>query len=226
MDREPPGGFERARYRDRDDAARAVLAALPDLGEEPPVVLALPRGGVPIGAVLAQALGADLDLVLVRKVGAPRNPELAVGAVTGPEEADLVVNDRVTRALNLSRDDVRRLAAPEIEELARRRAVYLGSRAPVPVAGRTVLVVDDGIATGTTALAALRALRGHKPARIILAVPVASEDSLAVLRPHVDDIVCPLPRLTFGAIGAAYVSFPQVADAEVVALMQAARHGA
>ncbi|MBU3259842.1 phosphoribosyltransferase [Roseovarius sp. PS-C2] len=206
-------------YQDREDAARQVLEALPPLMDDDIVVLALPRGGVPIGAVIARALNAPLDLLLVRKVGAPRNPELAIGAVTGPGDDGLVVNESVAQLYGLTREDVARLAEPELDELERRRQAYLGQRPKVPVRGKTVILVDDGIATGTTVRSALVALRQQGPKRIILAVPVASADVLADLENQVDRIVCPEPHLHFGAVGGAYRVFDQVADSTVVDLM-------
>ena len=207
-------------YQDREDAARQVLEALPPLMDDDIVVLALPRGGVPIGAVIARALNAPLDLLLVRKVGAPRNPELAIGAVTGPGNDGLVVNESVAQLYGLTREDVARLAEPELDELERRRQAYLGQRPKVPVRGKTVILVDDGIATGTTVRSALVALRQQGPKRIILAVPVASADVLADLENQVDRIVCPEPHLHFGAVGGAYRVFDQVADSTVIDLMQ------
>ncbi|MGQ3486293.1 phosphoribosyltransferase [Roseovarius pacificus] len=207
-------------YQDREDAARQVLEALPPLVDEDIVVLALPRGGVPIGAVIARALNAPLDLLLVRKVGAPRNPELAIGAVTGPGNDGLVVNESVAQLYGLTREDVARLAEPELDELERRRQAYLGQRPKVPVRGKTVILVDDGIATGTTVRSALVALRQQGPKRIILAVPVASADVLADLENQVDRVVCPEPHLHFGAVGGAYRVFDQVADSTVIDLMQ------
>lgn len=207
-------------YQDREDAARQVLEALPPLVDDDIVVLALPRGGVPIGAVIARALNAPLDLLLVRKVGAPRNPELAIGAVTGPGNDGLVVNESVAQLYGLTREDVARLAEPELDELERRRQAYLGQRPKVPVRGKTVILVDDGIATGTTVRSALVALRQQGPKRIILAVPVASADILADLENQVDRVVCPEPHLHFGAVGGAYRVFDQVADSTVIDLMQ------
>src|SRR6056297_490628 len=137
-------------YDDRDDAARQLLQALPPLAHEDVVVLALPRGGVPIGALIAEALDAPLDLILVRKVGAPRNRELAIGAVTGPGDAGLVVNSSVARLFGMTRADVDALAAPERTELERRRRAYLGDTPRVPVAGRTAAPVAIPSSTRTT----------------------------------------------------------------------------
>ncbi|RKT34270.1 putative phosphoribosyl transferase [Roseovarius halotolerans] len=209
-------------YDDRHDAAHRLLQVLPPLEEEDVVVLALPRGGVPIGAEIAESLHAPLDLILVRKVGAPRNPELAVAAVTGPGDAGLLVNVPTARAFGLSRSDIDALAASERTELERRRNAYVGGRAPLPLKGRTVLVVDDGVATGTTLRAALTALRNRAPARVIVAVPVASAEALETLRGLADAIICPEPQLRFGAVGAAYRVFDQVTDEEVIHMMQEA----
>jgi putative phosphoribosyl transferase len=215
-----------ARYQDRAEAAQVLLDALPPLTNQKTVVIALPRGGVPVAAPIAQALGAPLDVILVRKVGAPGNPELAVGAITGSAEGDLYLNAPVMRAVGLSRTEVQALAKKELSELTRRRDTYLPGQAPAPLEGRTVILVDDGIATGSTVRAALHAIRSKGPEKIILAVPVASSEVLAELRKDVDLIVCPEPHLPLGAVGAAYQSFPQTSDNEVIALLRSARDAA
>lgn len=207
-----------ALYQDRVDAAHKLLATLPEIEPGKAVILALPRGGVPIGDVIAKALNAPLDLILVRKVPSPQNPELALGAVTGAHE--LTVNDSVRRMLGLTHQDVQNLAATQVEEIERRRDLYLGGKPSVSLIGKTAIVVDDGIATGATALAALKAVKARQPDRIILAVPVASEDVLAELRAMVDQIICPAPHLPYGAVGAAYTNFSQVSDKEVIALLR------
>jgi putative phosphoribosyl transferase len=212
-----------ARYLDRAEAAQVLLEALPPLPSQNIVVLALPRGGVPVAAPIAQALGAPLDILLVRKVGAPNNPELALGVVTGLGDDGLHVNTRVARSYGLSRDAVKTLAKEELPELMRRRNKYLQGQGHVPLKDRIVVLVDDGIATGSTVRAALRAIRSQGPQKIILAVPVASGEVLADLEPEVDLIVCPEPHLPLGAVGAAYKSFPQTPDDEVISLLQQAR---
>lgn len=187
----------------------------------PCVVLALPRGGVPIGAAVARALQAPLDLVLVRKIGAPWQPELAVAAVVDGTPPQLVVDETICADLGIDRRDVEARVPEELAEIERRRRVYLRGRLPVDVAGATAIVVDDGIATGTTVRAALRALRQRGPRRLMLAVPVAPEDTLAALQGVVDEIVCLRTPSPFNAIGQHYRDFHQVGDAEVVRTLDA-----
>jgi putative phosphoribosyl transferase len=209
------------RFADRAQAGRLLAAALLGLKLRDPVVLALPRGGVPVAAEVAAALHAPLDLLLVRKIGAPSQAELAVAAVAdGPE---LVLDEQTMAATGASAAYVERRAAEERHEIARRRAAYLRGRPALPVEGRTAVVVDDGIATGTTARAALQALRRRRPARLVLAVPVAPADTVEALRADVDDLVCLRSPEWFGAVGAHYVDFHQVGDDEVVATLDAAQ---
>jgi putative phosphoribosyl transferase len=182
-----------------------------------PVVLALPRGGVPVAAELALSLKAPLDLILVRKIGVPWQKELAAAAVVDGERGDIVYNDSVMAAVGLGRAEVDKAAAAELAEIERRRAAYLKDRQPLAVAGRTAIVVDDGIATGTTVRAALIALRRRKPAKLVLAVPVAPSDTMAELTPLVDEIICLEQPRPFIAIGLHYHDFHQMSDAEVVA---------
>lgn len=209
-------------FANRLQAGRALAAAL--LAQPPPpprVVLALPRGGVPIGAEVARALHAPLDLLLVRKIGAPWHRELAVAAVVDGTPPDIVVDERIRAAVGVSRAWIEREAASELLEIERRRTAYLGGRAPLPVAGVSVILVDDGVATGTTVRAALKALRRRRPARLILAVPVAPSDTLAELRAEVDEIVCLAEPAPFHAIGCHYDDFHQVSDAEVLEALDA-----
>jgi putative phosphoribosyl transferase len=208
-------------YRDRGDAGRRLAAEVVALGLVDPVVLALPRGGVTVAAEVARALHAPLDLLLAGKIGARGQPELAIAAVAeGPEPA-LVVDDALVGD-DLALADVHERVPAALAELERRRRVYLKGRALVPVAGRPVVLVDDGIATGTTVRAALRALRARGPSRIVLAVPVAPLSQLAALAGLVDDLVCPLRPAWFGAVSTFYGDFSQVGDAEVVAALEAA----
>ena len=208
------------RFADRADAGRRLAAKLAPLAGDDVVVLALPRGGVAVGFEIAQARKAPLDLVLVRKIGAPGLPELAVAAlVDAGGEVVRVVDERVTGDADLSLAYLDREAAQEERELARRRAVYAGVRAPVSLLGRTAIVVDDGIATGTSMRAALLAVRRRRPARLILAVPVAPADTLAVLGREVDAIVALETPEDFLAIGQFYSDFHQMSDEEVVALL-------
>ena len=212
----------RRRFANRQQAGLALADRLLQLDlPRPVVVLALPRGGVPIGALVAKALNAPLDLLLVRKIGAPWQPELAVAALVDGDPPDIVDDLQIQAALGLGSDYVRAQAAHELQEIARRRRLYLRGRKPVPVDGATVVVVDDGIATGTTVRAALQALRRRHPARLVLAIPVAPQDTLDRLRAEVDDIVCLATPSPFHAIGLHYDDFHQVDDDEVLAALDA-----
>lgn len=200
-------------FADRSDAGRQLAARLVEKGYADPVVLALPRGGLPVAAEVARALGAPLDLVLVRKIGLPAQPELAVGAVVDGDRPELVVNE-ATRGLV----DPRRFAelkTEQLREIERRRRLYLGARPSVPLAGRTAIVVDDGLATGATARAALHALRRQGPAKLVLAVPVAPPDTLGELAGEADEIVCLHAPSGFYAIGQFYADFGQLGDSDV-----------
>lgn len=207
------------RFRDRSEAGRLLAEALKDRVEPPCVVLALPRGGVPVGLEIARALGCPLDLVMVRKIGAPGQPELALGAVANGEHPVLVVNEDVRRMTGASDAYLESRKEKELAEIARRKARYLAGRAPAPVEGRTAIVVDDGIATGATMLAALRAVRRKGPKKVILAVPVAPPDSLARLSGEADETVCLHTSEWFMAVGQFYDDFRQIDDEEVVAAL-------
>lgn len=206
-------------FRDRSDAGRRLAAALPDLRGRSTLVLALPRGGVPVAAEIAAALVAPLDLVLVRKLGLPAEPELAMGAVVDGAEPITVRNEDV---IALARVDPSAFAAVrdrELREIERRRGLWLGDRRRIDPSGRTVVVVDDGIATGATVKAALRAIRRRGPERLILAVPVAPAETVAALRDEVDDLVCLSTPSPFFAVGEAYDDFDQVSDETVAAVL-------
>ena len=209
-------------FIDRADAGRQLAARLALEPLPPPiVVLALPRGGVPIGTEVARRLGAPLDLLLVRKIGAPWQRELAVAAVVEGDGPEVVIDEETLAASGASPAYVQQQAKLEWREIERRRARYLQGRARPALAGATVVVVDDGIATGTTVRAALRALRQRQPQRLVLAVPVAPEDTLAALKSEVDDIVCLQTPWPFHAIGQFYRDFHQVGDDEVLAELDA-----
>ncbi len=204
-------------FRDRSEAGLQLADALARFGDAQPVVLALPRGGVPVAAEIARALGAPLDLILVRKIGLPTQPELAMGAVVDGDPPLVVRNDAVIRMARVSEAEFRAACARELAEIERRRQRYLAGRARVAVAGRTAIVVDDGVATGATTRAALRAVRAGNPQRLVLAVPVAPTESLAAMRAEADEVVCLEDHRQFDAIGRFYTDFRQITDGEVIA---------
>jgi predicted phosphoribosyltransferase len=207
-------------FRDRTDAGRRLGAALADVRRDDPVVLGLPRGGVPVAAEVAAALGAPLDVVLVRKLGVPSQPELAMGAIG--EGGVRVVNDEVVRAARVTDEQLDAVERYERDELARRARRYRGDRTGLPLAGRTVVVVDDGLATGSTARAATRVVRAQGARRVVLAVPVAPPETLDALREEVDQVVCLESPEHLFAVGQWYGDFRPTSDAEVVELLEGA----
>jgi putative phosphoribosyl transferase len=209
-------------FANRTEAGRELARALRARKLADPVVLALPRGGVPVALEVAAALNAPLDLLLVRKIGAPAHRELAVAAVAEGPPSALVFDDETMAMTGATRAYVDRQAQIELAEIARRRAAYLGGRAPLPVEGKTVVVVDDGIATGTTVRAALKSLRHRHAARLVLAVPVAPPRVVAELGSEVDELVCLSQPEYFYAVGAHYADFRQVSDDEVIELLERA----
>ena len=214
-------------FIDRTDAGRRLADRLARVVLPPPVVvLALPRGGVPIGAEVARRLGAPLDLLLVRKIGAPGQPELAVAAVVEGDGPEVVVDEETLAASGADRRYVQDEVREQWREIERRRVRYLSGRARPSLQGATVVVVDDGIATGTTVRAALQALRRRRPGRLLLAVPVAPADTVARLRAEGDELVCLATPEPFRAVGLHYRDFHQVGDDEVIAALQAAAGGA
>lgn len=205
-------------FRDRTEAGQQLAAKLGAYAHRPDVlVLALPRGGAPVAYEVARALGAPLDIMIVRKLGVPYEPELAMGAIaTGGVR---VLNTDIIGSLDIPADTVDAVTAEERRELERRERAYRGDRPPPIIRGRTVILVDDGIATGATVRAAVAALRQQQPARIVIAAPVAAAVTCDELRPLVDDLVCVLtPDALFG-IGYWYDQFPQLSDDELRALL-------
>ena len=211
-------GVTQPLFRDRRAAGRQLAAKLARYAERPDVVvLALPRGGVPVAYEVAQALGAPLDVFVVRKLGVPGHEELAMGAVaTGGVR---VLNEPIVRALGIPEHVIDTVAAREQAELARRERVYRGDRPPLDVRGRTVILVDDGLATGATMQAAVQALRQQQPARIVVAVPTAAPETCEALRAKVDDVVCAVTPDPFYAVGLWYDDFSQTTDDEVRELL-------
>jgi putative phosphoribosyl transferase len=210
-------------FPDRSDAGRRLAERLLRFKEKNPTVLALPRGGVPVGFEIARALAAPLDLVLVRKIGAPCQEELAIGAIADGEHPELVTDPALIAALDVTPEYLEQAKSTALREIERRRHAWFGDRQPIDVAGRTAIVVDDGIATGATMQVALRATRRRKPARLVLAVPVAPAHSLEALRNEADETICLNTPEDFFAVGQFYRRFPQLEDDEVTTLLEQAR---
>jgi putative phosphoribosyl transferase len=206
-------------FKDRTDAGRQLADALLSYKEAHPIVLALPRGGVPVAAEVAKALDAPLDLILVRKIGVPRQEELAMGAVVDGDPPITVRNDRVIRGAHVRQKQFDKVRSCELAEIERRRQRYLGARAHAEIKDRVVIIVDDGIATGATMRAALHALRLRDARQIVLAVPVGPPATLVPLREDTDDVLCLEEYSCMGSIGAYYDDFRQISDAEVIAAL-------
>jgi len=211
-------------FCNREDAARQLAEKLKGRELYNPLVLAIPRGGVVTGAVLARELGADLDVVLSRKLRAPGQPELAVGAIS--EDGQVYLNHYAREFLDLMEEYLAEERRHQLAEIARRKKLFRAVRPQAPVAGRSVIVTDDGIATGSTMIAALQAVKTQNPREVIVAVPVASPDRLREVRRLCDDVVCLLASEQFWAIGQFYEDFMQVQDEQVVNLLREFAPGA
>ncbi len=207
-------------FRNRDEAGRRLAARLLDYKGQDAVVFALPRGGVPVAAPIAEALNAPLDLVLVRKIGVPFQPELAMGAVADGGKPITVRNEDVIAMAGVGEEAFEAVRQRELQEIERRRRLYVGARPPAAVQGRVAIVVDDGVATGATTRAALRAVRARDPKKLVLATPVAPSAALASLEPEVDETICLETPEDFGAIGYFYTDFRQTGDAEVISILE------
>nr|WP_295466623.1 phosphoribosyltransferase [Mesorhizobium sp.] len=209
-------------FDNRSEAGLRLAEALEHYRGKNAVVLALPRGGVPVAAEVAAFLDAPLDLLLVRKIGVPAQPELAMGAVIDGSSPLIVRNEDIIRHALVSAKEFDAACRAELAEIERRRRAYVGERPPVDVEGRIAIIVDDGIATGATIRAAIRGLRRRNPSSIVLAVPVAPPDTIEALRNEADDVVCLEEPAYFQAIGLHYRDFRQLKDQDVIALMDAA----
>ena len=206
-------------FQDRAEAGEMLAEALAKWRGKNPLVVAIPRGAVPMGKIVARRLEGEFDVVLTRKLHAPGNPEFAIGAV---DETGWIYRTESAVGTEASDRYVQAQAAAELETICRRRAQYTPERPPLDPKGRVVIVIDDGLATGATMIAALHALRMRRPARLICAVPVASPDAIEKVRAYADEVVCLQTPGFFYAVGQFYRSFPQIDDAEVIAQLHAA----
>ncbi len=215
-----PSGFQR--FADRPAAGRALADRLEPLELDAPVVVALPRGGVPVAHEVALRLGAPLDIALVRKLGAPGQPELGIGALA--EDGTVILDQDTIGAIGVGRTQIERILDREATELDRRRQAYRGDRPPIPVDGRAVVLIDDGIATGVTAIAAVRMLQARGATRVLVAVPVCPATAVARLRDRLGELICLHCPRRFGGVGAWYRDFSQTSDQEVVELLDRVEH--
>ncbi|WP_445505252.1 phosphoribosyltransferase [Microvirga sp. G4-2] len=210
-------------FRDRSDAGRQLVPLLMAYAADDVVVLALPRGGVPVAFEVAKALRAPLDLIFVRKIGAPGHAEYGVGAVVDGAHPQVVLNEEALGFVGVPPGYIEEETQRQLQEIERRRQHYLAGRQPVDVRGRVAIVVDDGIATGSTVRAALKGLAQVRPARLILAVPVAPKDAVNRLRAEADEVICLMTPEPFYAVGQHYDDFRQTSDREVTTLLDEAR---
>ena len=208
-------------FEDRVDAGRQLAERLAPYAEERPVVFALPRGGVPVGAEVSRSLGAPLEVIVSRKLGAPGQPEFGIGAVA--PGGVRVLNERAVRALGIEEDYLEMISGRELAEAERRLKLFRGDRPYPDLERRTAILVDDGLATGVTARAALLALRRMNPRRLVLAVPVCALQTAELLRPEADDLICLLAPANLEAVGLWYRNFEQTSDEEVVRLLEEVR---
>ena len=214
--------FRSPPFEDRREAGRRLAGRLSRFGDERPVVFALPRGGVPVGYEISRSLGAPLDVFISRKLGAPDQPEFGIGAVAAGGVR--VLNAAVIRRLGITDEYVEQVTAREIAEVNRRLRYFRGGRPEPEVGGRTAILVDDGLATGVTARAAVEALLQRRPGRLVLAVPVCAAQTAQLFKPRVDNLVCLASPSDLGAIGFWYGNFEQTTDEEVVQLLEKARN--
>lgn len=209
-------------FKDRNEAGQKLAQKLLKYRGQNPIVLALPRGGVPVGFEVAKALGALLDIFVSRKLGAPGNPEFGIGAVA--QGGVIVIDKKIREMLAVTEEELQDIITKETAEVERRMAIFRGSRHNPQVQGKTVILVDDGLATGVTAQAAVRSLRMQEPKKLVLAVPVCAQDTAQRLRAEVDDFVCLEESANFSAVGQWYENFEQLSDQDVINILQRSHH--
>ena len=207
-------------FENRQDAGQQLGQRLLHLKDDRPVVLGLPRGGVVVAAEVAVALGAPLDVLVVRKLGAPHQPELAIGAVTNGENPQRILNDKVIALVGANDEYLQQETAAQLDEVKRRQLLYRGGRSAIETAGQCIIVVDDGIATGATVRAGIQSLRQRQVKRIVLAVPVAPRETAKILGTEVDELICLQAPQVFTAVGAFYRDFIQTTDAVVIQALE------
>lgn len=207
-----------SRYRDRCEAGEILAEILRRYQGKEVVVLAVPRGGVTVALPVVKELQCEMDLIIPRKIGAPHQPEVAIGAVC--EDGEVLLNPHLVQNLGVSDSYINQASAAEVNEIKRRLLAYRGSRPPVDIAGRTVIVIDDGVATGFTITAAVQSVARRRPAELILAVPVAPQDTIKTLAREVDTVICPLQPEIFYAVGAFYKNFKQLSDENVCGMLR------
>lgn len=210
-------------YKNREDAGMRLALKLMDYKDENPLVIALPRGGVPVGYVIAKMLEAELDIIIVRKLGAPYNPELAIGAVVEGEPPQVVRNESIIEYLGVTREFIQDSIDAQNQEITRRQKLYREGRVVSSPANRTVILVDDGIATGATMKVAIKGIKAKNPKRLIVAVPVGPSDVIASLKEDADEVICLSVPAYMYAIGEHYQNFSQTTDEEVIALLSSAK---
>lgn len=203
-------------FDNRRHAGEALAKVLQHYADQSPVIYALPRGGLPVAAEVARQLNAPLDLILVRKLGAPRQPELAIGAIVDGAAPTLILHHDIMRQLNVSEDYIEAVKQKALAEIERRRIFYLKDRPPISPKGKTAIIVDDGLATGATMEAAVKAARQKGPRRLIIAAPVAPADTIDHLRTLADEVICLKTPTPFWSVGGHYRNFPQLTDDDVV----------
>lgn len=205
-------------FANRSEAGWKLAQELLEYKDENPIIMAIPRGGIVVADRVAQLLKCPLDIIITRKIGAPGNPELAIGAVSGPNK--VIINEDMKHGLRVSDEYIETEVAGQLEEIKRRRNMYLGQKLPLNLKDKLIIVIDDGLATGYTAMAAIDTIREEHPSKIVLAVPVASSDTCRFLASKVDKIVCLMKPEIFYAVGQFYMDFSQTTDDEVIEIMR------